>query len=128
MGDIGTLKLTIHGGIRLKAMDTNGLSDPYVKVTMSGQEERTLTVRNNLNPVWDHDSLMVVYSMDDFIQFSVFDEDSFSTDDLIGECTYTLSQVEQNKMQWLTLPLEDSRSSGIIKSGSLKVMMVLHLY
>lgn len=125
--DIGTLKLTIHGGFKLRAMDNNGLSDPYCKVTLGNQEERTSTVMNNLNPVWDHDAIMLVNDRNDVLHFSVFDEDAFSEDDLIGECTYPLSNVEENDMQWVTLTLE-SPGSASKKTMTIKVLIVLHLF
>uniref|UniRef100_A0A4W5NAM6 C2 domain-containing protein n=1 Tax=Hucho hucho TaxID=62062 RepID=A0A4W5NAM6_9TELE len=51
------LHCTIHKAKGLKAMDSNGLADPYVKLHLlpgasKANKLRTKTLKNTLNPVW----------------------------------------------------------------------------
>ncbi|KAK5617258.1 hypothetical protein CRENBAI_009385 [Crenichthys baileyi] len=52
------LHCTIHKAKGLKAMDSNGLADPYVKLHLlpgasKANKLRTKTLKNTLNPVWN---------------------------------------------------------------------------
>lgn len=52
---VGYLYVRVHAGHGLKNTDTGifgDVSDPYVKVKIGTQEERTPTIDNDLNPVW----------------------------------------------------------------------------
>ncbi|KAL6459398.1 hypothetical protein MHYP_G00328700 [Metynnis hypsauchen] len=53
-----SLHCTIHKAKGLKAMDSNGLADPYVKLHLlpgasKANKLRTKTLKNTLNPVWN---------------------------------------------------------------------------
>ena len=49
----GTLHVYLDKGVDLKSMDSNGLSDPYVKLTVHGKQQKSKTVKKTLNPQWD---------------------------------------------------------------------------
>ncbi|CAL9700174.1 unnamed protein product [Knipowitschia caucasica] len=56
--DNNCLHCTIHKAKGLKAMDSNGLADPYVKLHLlpgasKANKLRTKTLKNTLNPVWN---------------------------------------------------------------------------
>ncbi|KAI0526768.1 hypothetical protein KFK09_002359 [Dendrobium nobile] len=81
---VGLIKVNIIRGTNLAIRDVL-TSDPYVIVTLGHQTMKTRVVRRNLNPVW-HESLML--SIPDPIpplRLQVFDKDTFSTDDEMGE-------------------------------------------
>ena len=44
---------TVKKATDLAAADRNGLSDPYVLLSLNGEKHKTRTVLKSLNPVWD---------------------------------------------------------------------------
>lgn len=70
-----------------------GKSDPYIKLFMDiDNQDKTPTIADNLNPVWNHETYFKVYEGDDTIQFNVFDED-FNADDDIGKYSVKLNDT-----------------------------------
>ncbi|CAA2934511.1 ADP-ribosylation factor GTPase-activating AGD12-like [Olea europaea subsp. europaea] len=81
---IGVLKITIFKGTNLAVRDMLS-SDPYVLLTLGKQKAQTAVVKSNLNPVW-HEELMLSVPQDfGAIKLQVFDHDTFSADDIMGE-------------------------------------------
>ncbi|CAF1320422.1 unnamed protein product [Adineta ricciae] len=104
----------------LPAKDTNGYSDPFVKVyLLPGRDQenkrRTKHVPKNLNPVWDH---TVVYGnmhreelQYKMLEFTVWDYDRFKANDFIGQVTIDLkdAKVIDDKPHWYRLQALRSR-------------------
>jgi len=64
-----------------------GLSDPYCTCEIPGKPKtgfRTATVRDNLNPVWNHEGFITGYTPGDPLFFEVWDEDDGKKDDFLG--------------------------------------------
>ncbi|KAG5568426.1 hypothetical protein H5410_064558 [Solanum commersonii] len=74
------VKIRVHRGINLPLKDTFH-SDPYV-VTMGDQ---TSCKKNNCNPVWDDELTLALKNPNVQIVLTVYDKDTFSKDDKIGE-------------------------------------------
>ena len=89
----GTLKIILKEGIDLKAADVNGKSDPYVIVKCGGQEIKSSVVQRSLNPKWN-ETLTIYGKMSDFLATDiivrVYDKDTFSKDDPLGDATVGL--------------------------------------
>jgi hypothetical protein len=49
---VATLRVHVQSAAGLAAADSNGFSDPYVKVSGAGQTATTRTVSRSLDPVW----------------------------------------------------------------------------
>ncbi|KAI3682957.1 hypothetical protein L1987_83362 [Smallanthus sonchifolius] len=80
---IGVLKITVVKGTNLAVRDMLS-SDPYVVFTL-GQHAQT-TVRNSkLNPVWNEELMLSVPQNYKPVKLQVFDHDTFSADDIMGE-------------------------------------------
>ena len=86
---------------QLPAADSDGKSDPYVKVYCCGVMAQTEVKENTLNPMWyktlnlevegvgsDEDPPVLVY---------VMDSDDYTSDDLIGVLVVPLSDAARNK-------------------------------
>jgi len=57
----GVLKINILEGRGLKNIETVGTSDPYLKITMGGNEvARTKVVENELNPFWNETKNLII--------------------------------------------------------------------
>ena len=101
------LLLTLVEAATLKVGDLNGLSDPYCMIRVGTHNFRTRTISETLNPVWNY-SLRVYELVDDVtaplrlyretcgqetLHLQVWDEDTFSTDDFLGEVSIPLYQT-----------------------------------
>lgn len=88
----GRLTVTIDKASNLKAMDINGKSDPYVKVTLVSRGKRvkkkkTSVIRNELNPIFNESMIFdVPQEQIDFVDMvvKVIDYDRVGSNELIG--------------------------------------------
>ncbi|CAM8900438.1 unnamed protein product [Rhodiola kirilowii] len=81
---IGLVKVKVVKGTQLAIRDMLS-SDPYVVLTLGHQTVQTAVVKSNLNPVWNEDLMLSVPQRFGPIKLSVFDHDTFSADDIMGE-------------------------------------------
>ncbi|CAN4090552.1 unnamed protein product [Withania somnifera] len=81
---LGLLRIRINRGINLAIRDLRS-SDPYVVVRMGKQKLRTRVVKKNLHPVWNDDLTLCVSEPILPIKLQVFDKDTFSRDDKMGD-------------------------------------------
>ncbi|KAI0221803.1 Double C2-like domain-containing protein beta [Lamellibrachia satsuma] len=98
----------------LRAMDSNGLSDPYVKLHLlpgagKSSKLRTKTIPKTLNPEWN-ETLTYFGITDDTmfrktLRLMVLDEDTFSYD-FLGETRVPLSTLTDNDIKHFNVCLE----------------------
>jgi hypothetical protein len=82
------------------------LSDSYVIAQVGQQQQRTVTVMNNLNPIFNENFYFVVQDpQKDVLVLSVFDNDQFTKDDFIGVTALPVSMFKLNQPNKLTLTL-----------------------
>lgn len=99
----------------LRAMDLNGLSDPYVKVQVGKQRFKTKVVKKCLNPVWGEDFCFKVDDLNVDLVVSVLDEDRYFNDDFVGYVKLPIIKVfdSDNKSlgnSWFTLQPKRNKS------------------
>ncbi|KAL6661185.1 hypothetical protein ACP70R_000569 [Stipagrostis hirtigluma subsp. patula] len=89
------MRLTVRviGARNLRAMDSNGFSDPYVKLQLGKQRFKTKVVKMNLNPTWDQEFSFLVGDVRDVLKFYVYDEDMLGIDDFLGQVKVSLEDV-----------------------------------
>ncbi|XP_057530487.1 protein C2-DOMAIN ABA-RELATED 7-like [Amaranthus tricolor] len=83
---IGLLKIRVIKGINLVVKDANS-SDPYVIVSMGSQKLKTRHVKNDCNPEWNDELTLAIYDVDAPINLIVYDKDTFTADDEMGEAS-----------------------------------------
>ncbi|XP_073005721.1 GTPase activating protein 1-like [Typha latifolia] len=107
----GLLKIKVVRGVNLAYRDSRG-SDPYVVVRLGAQRLKTGVKKKNVNPVWNED---LTLSIDDPfmpIKIEVFDKDTFTKDDSMGDAEFSIHPlVEAAKMNLEGLP-----STAVIKT------------
>lgn len=81
---VGLLKVKVVKGTNLAVRDVLS-SDPYVILTIGKQTVKTRVITSNLNPVWDEELMLSVPSSSSSLKVQVFDKDTFSADDSMGE-------------------------------------------
>ncbi|XP_057763871.1 ADP-ribosylation factor GTPase-activating protein AGD12 [Salvia miltiorrhiza] len=81
---IGMLKVKVLKGTNLAVRDMLS-SDPYVVLKLGKQRVQTAVVKSNLNPVWNEELMLSVPQEYGPIKLEVYDYDTFSADDIMGE-------------------------------------------
>nr|XP_032836898.1 double C2-like domain-containing protein beta [Petromyzon marinus] len=109
------LHCTVARGKGLKAMDSNGLADPYVKLYLlpgasKATKLRTKTLRNTLNPAWNETLTYYGITDDDLLRktlrISVYDEDKLGHNECIGETRVPLKRLNPNQTRSYNICLE----------------------
>ncbi|XP_010212178.1 PREDICTED: multiple C2 and transmembrane domain-containing protein 1, partial [Tinamus guttatus] len=104
----GIVSVTLIEGRRLKAMDVNGLSDPYVKFRLGHQKYKSKIMPKTLNPQWREQFDFHLYEeRGGIIDITVWDKDAGKRDDFIGRCQVDLSNLSKEQTHKLRLPLEE---------------------
>ncbi|EQC34005.1 hypothetical protein SDRG_08223 [Saprolegnia diclina VS20] len=91
--------LTILNGEGLAAGDSDGFSDPFVRVLYEGKEvARTSHCKKTLNPEWNAQILLPLSESWDlavaFIECEVWDKDELATKDFLASCRICLSAIQ----------------------------------
>ncbi|XP_074583813.1 protein C2-DOMAIN ABA-RELATED 5-like [Curcuma longa] len=101
---LGLLKVKVEKGVNLAYRDANG-SDPYVIVRMGSQKLRTSVKKNNVNPVWNEDLTLTVSDPIHPLKLQVFDKDTFTRDDKMGDAEIDIHPfVAATKMNLSNIP------------------------
>ncbi|KAJ7335767.1 hypothetical protein JRQ81_013708 [Phrynocephalus forsythii] len=104
----GIVSITLIEGRELKAMDPNGLSDPYVKFRLGQQKYKSKIMPKTLNPQWrEHFDLHLYDERGGIIDITVWDKDAGKKDDFVGRCQVDLSTLSKEQTHKLELPLEE---------------------
>ncbi|CAN0304570.1 unnamed protein product [Bubo scandiacus] len=104
----GIVSVTLIEGRELKAMDANGLSDPYVKFRLGHQKYKSKIVPKTLNPQWREQFDFHLYEeRGGIIDITVWDKDVGKKDDFIGRCQVDLSTLSREQTHKLEMPLEE---------------------
>ncbi|KAM8793362.1 multiple C2 and transmembrane domain-containing protein 1-like [Eudromia elegans] len=103
----GIVSVTLIEGRELKAMDANGLSEPYVKFHLGHQKYKSKIVPKTLNLQWREQFDFHLYEeQGGIIDITVWDKDAGKRDDFIGRCQVDLSTLSKEQTHKLKLPLE----------------------
>ncbi|KAK8949800.1 ADP-ribosylation factor GTPase-activating protein AGD12 [Platanthera guangdongensis] len=86
---IGTLKVKVVRGIDLAIRDFRS-SDPYVVLALGQEKVKTSVISSNLNPVWNEELKLPVPQRCGPLKLQVYDHDTFSADDIMGEAEVDL--------------------------------------
>ncbi|XP_069607988.1 multiple C2 and transmembrane domain-containing protein 1 isoform X2 [Ranitomeya imitator] len=111
----GVVSITLIEGQDLKAMDTNGLSDPYVKFRLGHQKYKSKTLPKTLNPQWREQFNMQLFEEHGgIIDITVWDKDAGKRDDFIGRCQIDLSAFSKEQTHKLKLNLEEGEGCLVL--------------
>ena len=103
-----TLFVKISQAFNLKAIDSNGLSDPYCILIINNQKKTTSVISECLNPLWDEYFFFDLNSLTfDILNIDCMDKDKLSKDDLIGTVKIEIKALIMGKINELKLKLKD---------------------
>ncbi|KAK4414191.1 protein C2-DOMAIN ABA-RELATED 4 [Sesamum alatum] len=101
---LGLLRIRVKRGINLAVRDVRS-SDPYVVVKMGKQRLKTRVINKDINPEWNEDLTLSVADPNDPVSITVFDHDTFSPDDPMGDAEFDIKQfLEAVRMQHDDIP------------------------
>ena len=108
--DKGTLHINIQSAIGLPNMDTDGLTDGFVKMSLlpnKAKRKKSRVVSNDLAPVWNEKFTFMNVTLDELatqrvLELTVWDHDTLSSNDFIGALRLgpTPSKVE-GREEWM---------------------------
>ena len=91
----GTLYVQLISATGLVAADINGLSDPYCRLDLGGQRQRSRKLYETLDPVWHNEIFtfagVLGQVVNEPLKVSVWDFDLTSVDDMLGEAEIELA-------------------------------------
>jgi hypothetical protein len=116
---VGNLKITVLEGKDLPAADSNGFSDPFVKVSVMKESWKTRVVKRTLNPVWNESQEFKDVHISTEVSFQVYDDDLLRKS-LLGSAQVALSEISKEKPgddfvveSWFLIGSEKSRNAKI---------------
>ncbi|CAI0383356.1 unnamed protein product [Linum tenue] len=103
---LGLLRVRIRKGRHLAVRDVGRKSsDPYVVLTLAQQKLKTKVVKNNCNPDWNEELTLSIRDTNFPILLTVFDKDTLTADDKMGEVNIDLKPfVAAHRMGLKNLP------------------------
>eukprot|EP00483_Globobulimina_turgida_P000068 UN00068 len=109
------LKVHVIKATQLPTMDLRPTVDPYVKVIYDGEENKTETIMNNNNPVFNQTLVFegAEIGLKKFI-LEVWDYDRISANDLIGscQCPSNTDSRAYNRTEELDFKLHGKKEQG----------------
>nr|CAD1840933.1 unnamed protein product [Ananas comosus var. bracteatus] len=101
---LGLLKVRVVRGVNLAYRDARG-SDPYVVLRMGNQKLKTSVKKKSVNPVWQEDLTLSISDPSIPIRLEVYDKDTFSKDDDMGDADLDVQPfVQVAKMDLADIP------------------------
>ncbi|KAF7132638.1 hypothetical protein RHSIM_Rhsim09G0150900 [Rhododendron simsii] len=113
---VGLLHVKVIRAIRLLKMDLIGLSDPYVKLSLSEERlpaKKTTVKKRNLNPEWNENFRLIVKKpQTQVLNINVYDWDKVGAHDRIGSQVVPLKLLTPHEPKEFTLDLLKSTFTG----------------
>ncbi|KAE8663953.1 hypothetical protein F3Y22_tig00112857pilonHSYRG00049 [Hibiscus syriacus] len=101
---LGLLRIRVKRGVNLAVRDVRS-SDPYVVVKMGKQKLKTRVIKKDVNPEWNEDLTLSVMDPSVPIKLTVYDHDTFTKDDKMGEAEFDIRPyVEALKQDFEDIP------------------------
>ncbi|KPP69367.1 double C2-like domain-containing protein beta-like, partial [Scleropages formosus] len=135
------LHCTVHRAKGLKAMDSNGLADPYVKLHLlpgasKANKLRTKTLKNTLNPVWNETLVYHGITAADMttktLRLCVCDMDRLGRNEFIGEVRVALKKLHEGETKRYNMGLERQAQNreahnAVVEPGTLRGRILVSL-
>ncbi|XP_055828676.1 protein C2-DOMAIN ABA-RELATED 4-like [Solanum dulcamara] len=86
---LGLLRIRVKRGVNLAVRDVRS-SDTYVVVEMAKQKLKTGVVKKDVNPEWNEDLTLSVADPNLPVTLTVYDHDTFSKDDKMGDAEFEI--------------------------------------
>ncbi|KAM3857522.1 LOW QUALITY PROTEIN: dysferlin [Diretmus argenteus] len=123
------LRCYLYQARDLPAMDKDSFSDPYAIVSFLHQSQKTVTVRNTLNPTWDQ--TLIFYEVEMFgdpettmanlpnIVVELYDQDTYGADEFMGRCVCQPSVTPSPRLAWFPIRRGDKNAGELLAAFEL---------
>ncbi|XP_056883020.1 dysferlin isoform X2 [Takifugu flavidus] len=123
------LRCYLYQARDLMAMDKDGFSDPYAIVSFLHQSQKTVTVRNTLNPTWDQ--TLIFYEVEIFgdpevtaatppnVVVELYDADTYGADEFMGRCVCQPSLTASPCLAWFPIRQGDRNAGELLAAFQL---------
>ncbi|XP_010557858.1 PREDICTED: probable ADP-ribosylation factor GTPase-activating protein AGD11 [Tarenaya hassleriana] len=108
---VGLIKVNVVKGTNLAVRDVM-TSDPYVILALGQQSVKTRVIKNNLNPVWNETLMLSIPDHIPPLKVLVYDKDTFSTDDFMGEAEIDIQPLVSAAKAYETSDIKESMQLG----------------
>ncbi|XP_012068644.1 probable ADP-ribosylation factor GTPase-activating protein AGD11 isoform X2 [Jatropha curcas] len=108
---VGLIKVNVVKGTNLAVRDVV-TSDPYVILALGHQSVRTRVIKNNLNPVWNESLMLSIPEHIPPLKVLVYDKDTFSTDDFMGEAEIDIQPLVSAAKAYETSSINEPMQLG----------------
>jgi len=96
--------------------------DPYTVIVLNKQKLKTKSIKKTQNPEWNESFTLDVSNFKtDNIEFSIYDKDLLSKDDLVGVTTLSLVDAVKGVSQDILLPIEAKAKKKNTKESHLYI-------
>merc|ERR1712105_182197 len=113
---LGKVNIVLHKARNLVNKDVIGKSDPYAVIKYGKIKSRTKTLKDTLEPEWNHVAEFDITNdknQDLFIE--LFDEDVIKKDDSLGNTKFDLRHIiNQKSVKKMWVPLTGGRNGQIL--------------
>uniref|UniRef100_A0A3Q4N4Y8 Dysferlin, limb girdle muscular dystrophy 2B (autosomal recessive) n=1 Tax=Neolamprologus brichardi TaxID=32507 RepID=A0A3Q4N4Y8_NEOBR len=123
------LRCYLYQARDLLPMDKDSFSDPYAIVSFLHQSQKTVTVRNTLNPTWDQ--TLIFYEVEIFgdsevtmasppnIIVELYDQDTYGADEFMGRCVCQPSLTRSPRLAWFPIRRGDKNAGELLAAFEL---------
>ncbi|KAE8279305.1 Dysferlin Dystrophy-associated fer-1-like protein Fer-1-like protein 1 [Larimichthys crocea] len=123
------LRCYLYQARDLLAMDKDSFSDPYAIVSFLHQSQKTVTVRNTLNPTWDQ--TLIFYEVEIFgdpevtmttppnVLVELYDSDTYGADEFMGRCMCQPSLTSSPRLAWFPIRRGDKNAGELLAAFEL---------
>lgn len=82
---IGFLEIRILNAIKVRAVESDGTSDPYVKVYLNNKKiYKSQTIQGTIGPIWNESVIAEINMMVDVLRFEIIDWNRIESNQLIS--------------------------------------------
>jgi len=115
---MGFIQIKIVAAYNLKNTDSGvfgDVSDPFVTVKIGESEQKTSTIKNDLNPKWQDGNFFTfdVMTGQNTLELEVFNEKNFSKSDSLGKTTVAIGSLGRSAWTPFREKLHDSTDSEL---------------
>uniref|UniRef100_A0A8C4NPM9 Dysferlin, limb girdle muscular dystrophy 2B (autosomal recessive) n=1 Tax=Dicentrarchus labrax TaxID=13489 RepID=A0A8C4NPM9_DICLA len=123
------LRCYLYQARDLLAMDKDSFSDSYAIVSFLHQSQKTVTVRNTLNPTWDQ--TLIFYEVEIFgdpevtmttppnVLVELYDSDTYGADEFMGRCVCQPSLTASPRLAWFPIRFGDKNAGELLAAFEL---------
>ena len=120
----GCVRVGVISARELMPADSNGFSDPFVRIQVGSVSEKGKVVKRNLHPIFCEGFLFELPSGTPAINVTIFDHDRIGSSDFLGCCNFPLGDVSEGVTvkKWLQLR---GRNTGEVVSGYVQLHVTI---